>query len=416
MAAGKSTRMKSAKAKVLHRICGRPMLAYVLDLVKELKAQKTIAVLGYGHKEVRGVLPPGVKVVIQKRLLGTADAVRQALPSLKGFRGTVLVLYGDTPLLRLATVKKLLKHHEANNLAATLLTAHLEKPESYGRILRDAYSGIRGIVEAKDADDYQKQIKEINTGIICFDRERLAEVIAKVKADNRKKEYYLTDTISLLYKRGYLVNCVKLEDFNEALGINSRLDLAQAIALAQQRINEEFMKQGVTLVDPRSTFISFGVTIGEDSIIYPFTVIESNVTISKRCSVGPFARLRQGTFLQDDCQVGNFIEIVRSKLSFKTRAKHFGYLGDASIGRQVNIGAGTVTANYDGSKKNVTKIGDKAFIGSDSVLVAPVTIGRGATTGAGSVVTRNTKVADNAVVVGVPAKILLKIKAKIKQR
>ena len=342
LAAGKSTRMKSEVPKVLHPLCGRPMLGYVLDLVKELSAQKTIAVLGYKHEEVRKILPPGIKAVVQKRLLGTADAVKCALPILRGFSGTVLILYGDTPLLKADTVKKLLTYHRQNNAAATLLGAHLEKPASYGRIVRDKFFSICGIVEAKDADDAQGQIKEINTGIVCFDKKALGEALSRIKANNRKKEYYLTDAIGILYKKGRLIDGVNLQDINESLGINARIDLAQAAAVMQQRINEEFMKKGVTIVDPRSTFISYGARIGQDTTIYPFTVIESGVIIGKRCSVGPFARLREGTCLKDDCLVGNFLEIVRSKISQKTLVKHFGYLGDSRIGRRVNIGAGAV--------------------------------------------------------------------------
>jgi len=408
LAAGKGTRMKSSLPKVLHPLCGRPMLDYVLDTAKALKPQHLIVVLGFGHQQVRPFISAGIDVVVQKKLCGTADAVKEALALLKGFSGSLLVLYADTPLLRVETVKKLIGYHKANNLAATLLSANLDKPQGYGRILRDAYSAVCGIVEERDASEYQKKIKEINSGIICFDVERLREVIFKIRPDNRKGEYYLTDAISLLYKKEYVIDCVKVDDANEVLGINSRLELAKAVRFIQQRINEQHMRKGVTLVDPSSIFIDWGVKIGADTVIYPFTVIESGVKIGKGCSVGPFARLRRGTSLKDNCQVGNFIEIVRSTLFSKSKAKHFGYLGDSLIGRQVNIGAGTVTANYDGQKKHKTRIGDNSFIGSDTVLVAPVVIGRGAKTGAGCVVTKNTKVGDNSVVVGVPARLLRK--------
>ncbi len=408
LAAGKGERMKSSLPKVLHPLCSLPMLGYVLDLVSELKIKKFSVVLGYGHKQVKEFLKPGTKTVIQKKLLGTADAVKQVLPSLKSFHGAVLVLYGDNPLLKKETTEKLIKHHIENKSAATLLTAKTEKPFGYGRILRDKYASICGIAEEKDVDDFQKEIKEINTGIVCFDKDKLAGSLKYVKPNNIKKEYYLTDVIGILYKNGDLVDSVELPDINEALGINSRAELAQANKIMQRRIQDVLMKNGVTIVDPDTTFISYGVEIGQDTTIYPFTVIEKDVKIGFQCFIGPFAHLRPGTRLDNNVSVGNFIEIARSRLAGKTRAKHFGYIGDSKIGRSVNIGAGTVTANYDGKTKNRTQIGDRAFIGSDTILVAPVKIGKGAKTGAGSVVTRGKNVADNTVVVGVPAKPLKK--------
>jgi bifunctional UDP-N-acetylglucosamine pyrophosphorylase/glucosamine-1-phosphate N-acetyltransferase len=411
LAAGKGERMKSSLPKVLHPLCGRPMLNYLLDLVEDLKIKKVTLVLGHKHQEARKILKPGIKVVLQKRLLGTADAVKEALPTLKSFQGTVLILYADNPLLKKETIKKLLDYHRENNSDATLLTAHSDKPSGYGRILRDKYASICGIVEEKDADDFQKSIKEINTGIICFNKERLSLGLRYVRPNNRKKEYYLTDVIGILYKRGGLIDSVRISDINEGLGINSRADLARASKIMQQRVNEEFMQKGITLVDPETTFISYGTKIGEDTTIYPFTVIERNVKIGKRCLVGPFAHLRDGSHLEDDVVVGNFVEIARSKLSAKTLVKHFGYLGDSIIGRQVNIGAGTVTANFDGKKKNVTVIKDKAFIGSDTVFIAPVEVGEAAKTGAGSVVARHKNIPDGVTVVGVPAKPISKFRS-----
>ena len=412
LAAGKSTRMKSGLPKVLHPLCGRPMLSYVLDLVDALKIKKVIVILGHKHQGVRILLKPGIKVAIQKRLLGTADALKTALPLVRNFKGTVLVLYADNPLLKKGTIKRLLEHHIKNNSNATLLTAKTDKPTGYGRILRDKYASIFGIVEEEDADDFQKDIQEINTGIVCFNKDKLVEALKYVRPNNRKKEYYLTDTIGILYKKGCLIDSVKITDINEALGINSRQDLAQANSIMQDRINAGLMQKGVTIVDPNSTFISYGTQIGKDSTIYPFTVIERDVKIGRRCFIGPFAHLREGSRLQDDIVIGNFVEIVRSKLSHKTIVKHFGYLGDSRIGHSVNIGAGTVTANFDGRKKNITVIKDKAFIGSDTVLVAPVRIGESAKTGAGAVVTKNKDVAAKAVVVGMPARPLKKVREK----
>jgi len=396
--------MKSDIPKVLHPICGRPMLGYVLDLVKDLKIKKTVCVLGYKHTEVKKLLNPGIKVVIQKRLQGTADAVKGAQGILRNFKGTILVLYADNPLLKKETILKLLKYHIQNNLDATLLTAKVEKPSGYGRVLRDKYSSICGIVEEKDANDFQKDIKEINTGIICFKKEALASSLKSVRPNNRKREYYLTDIISILYKKGALVDGVRLLDINEALGINSRSDLARANAIMQKRINEDLMQKGVTILDPDSTFISYGTKIGRDTTIYPFTVIGRDVKIGRNCSIGPFTHLREGTELGDDVVAGNFSEVVRSKISSQTIAKHFCYIGDSRIGRRVNIGAGTVTANFDGKKKNITAIDDGASIGSDTVLVAPVKIGKNAVTGAGSVVVKDVR--KNTTVAGVPAKVL----------
>lgn len=406
LAAGKSTRMKSETPKVLHHICGRPVLSYVLDTVKELKADKVVAVLGYKHEEVSKILPKGVKAVIQHKLIGTADAVKTALAVLRGFRGTVLVLYGDTPLLKKDTINKLLKYHNENSMDATLLIAQLEKPAGYGRVLRDEYTSVCGIKEDKDADDFEKDIKEINTGIICFNKQSLSSVLGRIRPNNRKKEYYLTDAVTLLYNGGKLVDGIKIADINEALGINSRVELAKANGIMQARINERLMLEGVSIVDPSSAFISYGTKIGRDTVIYPFTAIESNVKIGKRCFVGPFAHLREGTVLEDDVVIGNFFEAVRARVGAGTWAKHFSYLGDAKIGRKVNIGAGTVIANFDGKNKHFTAIKDKAMIGSDTVLVAPVTVGKGSMTGAGSIVTRD--VADNTVVAGVPARALRK--------
>ena len=406
LAAGKSTRMKSEMPKVLHKLCGRPMLGYVLDLVASLKPRQVVAVLGYKQELVRKIIPKGVKIVIQKKLVGTADAVKVGLSVLKGFQGTVLVLYGDNPLLKKDTLKKLLDYHTENNVDATLLTAQLNKPSGYGRIIRDKYFSICRIVEEKDADEVQKDIKEINTGIIAFRKKSLANNLKYIRPNNRKKEYYLTDLISILAQKDYLVDGLKAEDVQEALGINTRAELAKANSIMQKRINELFMLDGVTIIDPKSTFINFGTKIGQDTVIYPFTVIESDVKIGKRCLVGPFAHLREAVQLADDVTAGNFIEMVRAKIGTKTFIKHFSYIGDSSVGSCVNIGAGTVTANFDGLKKNYTFIKDKVSIGSDTIIVAPVKIGRSAITGAGAVVTKN--IPDNAIVAGIPARILKK--------
>lgn len=406
LAAGKGERMKSDIPKVLHKICGRPMIGYVLDLVKSLRPRQSVIVLGYKQEVVRKEITAGVKVAVQDRLIGTADAVKVALKELRGFKGTVLVLYGDTPLLKKDTVDKLIKYHTENNVDATLLTAELKKPDGYGRILRDKYFSVSSIVEEKDADDFEKDIKEINTGIICFNKVSLENALKKVTANNKKKEYYLTDVIKILYAQGKLVDGIKITDINEVMGINSRVELAKANSIMQTRINEKLMFSGVSIIDPATTFINYGTKIGKDTLIYPFTVIESDVKIGKRCFVGPSAHLREGTRISDDVILGNFIEIVRATIGKNTFAKHFCYIADSKVGNAVNIGAGAVTANFDGINKHNTLIKDGAFIGSDTIIVAPVKIGKGSKTGAGSVVIKS--VSDKNTVVGVPARILNK--------
>ena len=408
LAAGKGTRMKSQTPKVLHTLCGRPMLMFSLDLVKKLKSRKVVAVLGHKHQEVSKLIPRGVDIVVQKDLLGSADAVKQAQRALSGFRGTVLVLYGDNPLLKEETIKKLLKYHDDNSLDATILTAEVAKPDGYGRIVRDKLGSITGITEDKDADAYVKAIKEINTGIVCFDKSKLFSALKQVRPDNSKKEYYLTDVIGILSRAGSLIEAVRLNDIDESLGVNSRKDLAKANRIMNRRILDDLMESGVTIVDPETTFVNWGVKIGCDSIIYPFTVIEKGARIGKFCSLGPFCHVREGVTIDDKAIIGNFIEIVRSRFGGNSIAKHFCYLGDSRIGKNVNIGAGVVTANFDGTHKNPTRIKDNAFIGSDTVLVAPAYVGKGAVTGAGSVLPKNTRVQDKTIVVGVPARPLNK--------
>ncbi len=406
LAAGYGKRMKSDLPKALHELCGRPILNYVLDLASQLKPKKIVAVLGHKQELVRKILPQGVEVAIQKKLNGTAGAVSVGMSKLGGFNGTVLILCTDMPLLTKAAIDKLIAFHNANLPAATVLFAQVKDSTGYGRILRDKYFSVSGIIEEKDANEYQKNIKEINTGIYCFNKAQLSSALKKTKADNANREHYLTDCIGILYKSGALVEGVALADADQALGINSRLDLAKANAIMQKRINRKLMESGVTIIDPASAFINYATEIGQDTVIYPFTVVEKNVKIGKRCQIGPFIHLREGTRLEDEVIAGNFLEVTRSKLGSKTIIKHFAYLGDAVVGRNANIGAGTVTANFDCGKKYSTSIGDNAFIGSDTVLVAPAKIGKHAKTGAGTVVLKNKKVPDGAVVVGVPARIL----------
>jgi len=404
LAAGKGKRMKSMLPKVLHPLCERPMLDYVLDLVDELKIRRKILVLGQNYEIIKKHIKRKIEIVIQKIPKGTADAVKATEEKLKGFKGDVLILYGDHPLFRKETIKKLIDHHQKNNLDLTLLCAHFRKPSGYGRIIRDKRGCICKVLEEDKLNEYQKQIKEINLGVFCFNKESLFSVLKDIKPNNAQKEYYLTDTVELLYKRNALIDAIKIEEVDEAMGINSYADLTRANRIMQERIIQSLFSKGVKIVDPKTTFIAYDCKIGEGTVIYPFTIIEKNVKIGKNCSLGPFIHLRPNVIIEDNVVLGNFLEVVRSRIGEKTLAKHFCYLGDARVGEGVNIGAGTVTANFDGKKKNITTIKDKAFIGSDTILIAPVKVGKSAITAAGSVVVHNHNVADGQLVMGVPAR------------
>lgn len=408
LAAGRGTRMKSQTPKVLQPICGEPMLGYVLDLAKGLKLSHTLVVVGHQRELLQPLLDEyRTKAIHQDRPLGTADAVRRTQNALKKFSGNILILYADQPLLKKDTLKKLIQKHIESSASITILTAHMQDPSGYGRIIRDNYARITAIVEEGEAADEQKRISEINTGIICFKKEALFKAIAKIKPNNVKKEYYLTDAVKIMAQEGLTVESFCLtDDAGQSRGINSRADLAQAQNIMRQRILDYFMAEGVSIVSPDATFIDKDCAIGQDTIIYPFTVIEKGVKIGKFCSIGPFCHLRPGTIIEDRVTIGNFTEVVRSRIAEDTFMKHFSYLGDTVSGKKVNIGCGTVVANFDGKNKQKTVIGDGALIGSDTVLRAPVKIGRYAVTGAGSVVTKDVK--SGEVVAGVPARPLKK--------
>ena len=406
LAAGEGTRMKSELPKVLHVICGRPMLAYALDLAASAGVQQPIVILGHGAELVKPHLPKEAKVVIQTKQLGTGDAVAAAKKLLSG-TGTVLILYADTPLLRRTTVQKLIETHFKTGATCSLLTAHLADPTGYGRIARNETGQIVGIIEEAEANAAQRAIREINIGPLVCSTAALLEALAAAKPSTSKKELYLTDIISHIARQeGTKIQSSRVEEIAESLGINSRAELARAIGVIRQRIVDAHLHNGVTIEDPATTFIDHGVTIGHDTVVHPYTVIETGVAIGKRCSIGPFARLRSGVSVAEDARVGNFVELVRTKVGARTRIGHVAYLGDAVIEEQVNIGAGTITANYDGAQKHQTHIGKGAFIGSDTVLIAPVKVGAGAVTGAGSVLTKQHDVPAKGVVVGVPARAL----------
>lgn len=407
LAAGSGARMKSELPKVLHPVCGRPMIAYALDLAAATGGKQPIVVLGGETADaVKPYLPKDAVVVVQKMPLGTGDAVLAAKRQV-GASGDILILYADTLLIRRTTIQRLIESHYKSSAICTLLTAHLADPSGYGRVVRDPAGTIAGIVEETDANALQRAIREINVGPLCLKAQPLFEALANVKPSAVKKEWYLTQAVALLGAReGAKFQTARVEEASEALGVNSRADLVRATGVIRQRIVDAHLHNGVTIVDPATTYIDHGVTIGHDTVIQPCTVIETGVSIGKRCSIGPFARLRTGVSVSDDVRIGNFAELVRTKVGQRVRINHMSYLGDATIEDEVNIGAGSITANYDGKQKLPTVIGKGAFIGSDTILIAPVKIGAGAVTGAGSVVPKSHDVPPRGVVVGVPARAL----------
>ena len=404
LAAGKGTRMKSGTPKVLHKILGKEIIHYVLDSVKDAGLSESIVIAGYGSDMLKNIVKDA-DIVVQKELLGSGDAVKSAGKALKNYSGDVLVVCGDTPLVRPETIKGLIAKHKSSGASVTILTAKLNDPTGYGRIARDDDGRISGIVEQEKANLYEEVINEINVGTYCFKTGELLEALEAVKPDNIKKEIFLTDTIAIFKSKGRIVESYLTEDADEAIGVNTRKDMALSTTILKNRIAEKLMLEGVTIQDPLSTVIYPGVKIGRDTTIYSNTVIESDVKIGSNCSIGPFARLRPHVEIGDNVEVGNFVELNRSKIGDDTKIKHHTYLGDAVVGRRVNIGAGTITANYDGKVKSRTVIEDGAFIGVGAILIAPVTIGSRATVGAGSVVPKNHDVTKGATVMGVPARI-----------
>ena len=411
LAAGKGTRMISEIPKVMHPICGKPMLQYVLDIARDAGSLKTYVVVGHKSQWVKGYLPKDCVAVEQPKLLGTADAVRRVENRLRGFRGDVLILCGDTPLLKKGIIKDLLRKHKNSKAAGTFLTTVVHDPFGYGRVIRDEKKNVAAIREEKDAVGYEKDIAEINVGVYCFQSRELFGALKEIKLNAKKREFYLTDIIELFAQKNLVIKTIETEDAAEGQGINTREDLARAEALMRQRILKDFMLQGVTIIDPSTTFIDENVKIGVDTVVQPFTYIEKDVRIGHHCRIGPFARLRMGTRLGNHVEIGNFTEVSRAKVGDKTLMKHFSFIGDALVGPRVNIGAGVITANFDGKDKNTTRIAANSFIGSNTVLVAPVKIGKRVMVGAGSVVTRGRTIPDNSVVYGVPAKIVSRVQS-----
>ncbi len=408
LAAGKGTRMKSETPKVLHPVAGRAIIQYVLDVARGVRSLTNYVVVGHGAAKVKQSVGDTVTYVLQDKLLGTADAVNRCAAYFKNYSGTVLILCGDTPLLSSEVVRELVRKHTQAKASASILTAEINNPQGYGRMVRDAAGDLMAIREQKDASVEEDKIKEINVGVYCFNSKDLFDALTKVKLNPNKKEFYLTDVVELLLAAGKRVGTLTTSDETVAFGVNSREDLAQAEAVIRQRILKMHMVQGVSIVDPTTTYIEANVKIGQDTVINPCSFIYAGVKIGRNCQIGPMARIRPGSKIGDGTQIGNFTEVSRTTIGNNSMMKHFSFLGDAQVGGNVNIGAGAITANYDGKNKNISKIGDGAFIGSDAVLVAPVVIGKKAMIGAGSLVTRGKNIPAGSLALGAPARVIRK--------
>lgn len=427
MAAGKSTRMKSATPKVLHPVAGRPIIDSIIQAAREgCGVADTIAIVGHAADRVREHLTNrwqgSVRYAVQEPQHGTGHAIMQAAPLLKDFEGDVLTLAGDTPLVSAEVLRLLLEHHRATGATATALTAVMEDPGAYGRMLRAEHGGVTGIVEARDATEEQLAIREINTSIYVFRARPLFRALSELRPENAQGEYYLTDVIALLAREGEKVEAVVSPDPAVVMGVNTRLELAEAGEILRARKLRALMLDGVTVVDPRNTYVDLEVSVGRDTTLHPGTILQGATTIGEDCvigpfsqvvdsrfgngvhflqsvsvlseiqdgaRVGPFASLRAGTSLKADARAGSFVEVKNSTLGEGAKVAHLSYIGDSTVGKGANIGGGTITCNYDGRVKHTTTIGENTFIGSNNTLVAPVTVGDGAYTAAGSAITED---------------------------
>jgi len=442
LAAGQGTRMKSNLPKVLHPLAGRPMVLHAIDLARAVSPEKPVLVVGHGAGQVQAIVGDEAHFVLQEPQLGTGHAVQQAESLLRFQTDLVLVFYADMPLLRPETLRALVETQMSNPGPLTMLTVLADDPRGFGRILRNSNGSVVAIIEEAQATPEQKAIRELNAGAYCFRADWLWEALKRVPL-SPKGEYYLTDTVGLAAADGLDVCALTLEDSQEAIGINTRLHLAEAEAILRRRINERHMLSGVTIIDPLSTYIEAEVQIGRDTVIWPNTYLQGKTVIGESCVIGPnsivrdthigntckvlmsvlegalvedevemgpFARLRKGAHLCKGVHMGNFGEVKDSTLGPGTKMGHFSYIGNATVGPNVNIGAGTITCNHDGVRKHPTEIGEQAFIGSDTMLVAPVKIGARARTGAGAVVTKN--VPDDTLAVGVPARVIKRLERR----
>ncbi len=446
LAAGQGTRMKSSLPKVLHPLCGKPLVWHALEALKQAATEKPVVVIGHGADEVKQYLGDSADCVLQEPQLGTGHAALQAESLLKHKTDLVIVTYADMPLLRGETFARLVETQRLNPGPFSLITVFADDPHGFGRILRNADGTVQAIVEEYVATPEQQRIKELNVGAYCFNADWLWDALHRIPKNEKKGEYYLTDVVELAVKDNLPVQAVVHDDFSETIGINTRVHLAEAEAAMRMRINREHMLNGVSMTDPSSTYIDAGVKIGKDTTLMPNTYLhgateigEGNVIgpntiirdskIGNRCKVlasvlegaileddvdmGPFARLRKGAHLKSHVHMGNFGEVKDSTLEEGVKMGHFSYIGNAKIGANTNIGAGTVTANYDGENKLPTEIGEDVFIGVDTMLVAPLKLGDGARTGAGAIVTKN--VAEDTLVVGMPARPIKKVERKKKK-
>ncbi|MBP2645538.1 MAG: Bifunctional protein glmU [Firmicutes bacterium] len=422
LAAGKGTRMKSALPKVLHEVGGKPMVNHVLESAKASGAIRNILVIGFGKEKVREVIGNEAEYAVQEEQLGTGHAVLTAQELLADYTGTVMVLCGDTPLLEDRVLAKLLQEHQSAGASATVLTAMMPDPTGYGRVIRDGKGRVRKIVEQKDASPEELLVREINTGIYCFESKALFASLNGITCDNAQGEYYLTDVIGMLVGKEEKVWAVTADDHQQTMGVNSRAQMAEAESILRKRKLARLMDDGVTIMDPNSTFIDGEVSIAPDVVIYPFTwlegktsigtgsvigpnvrltdtVVGENVTmhftyghecqVGDSVTVGPYVHLRPGTVLAERVKIGNFVEVKNTNVGIGSKIPHLSYVGDTDMGAGVNIGSGTITVNYDGTHKHRTIIEDNAFIGCNSNLVAPVTVGQGAYIAAGSTITKD---------------------------
>lgn len=390
LAAGASSRMNTKLPKVLHEVCGRPMLSYVLDACRAAGVEKIYAIVGYGSDRVKSYFADAKDItwVEQTEQKGTAHAVLCCKEYLKDFAGETLVLCGDMPLIQTETIKTLIEKHESEHSATTLATAVLDDATGYGRIVRDAYGNIQGIVEHSDCTKEQLAIKEINPSYYLFNNKVLFDALAKVKPNNVKNEYYITDALAIIIASGKKVIAITAVKPEDAMGVNSRVQLSEASEIMQWRIQRRLMDSGVTIVDPDTTWIDSRAKIGQDTQIEPFTYIHGEVKIGRNCRIGPFAYLREGTVIEDDVVLGVFTEVKNSILHEGVRARHHSYLGDTNVGKNVNIGAGSLIANFDGRNINKTSIGDNSFIGSGAILIAPIELKEGSDVKPGTVVSK----------------------------
>ncbi|HOE68580.1 MAG TPA: NTP transferase domain-containing protein [Candidatus Omnitrophota bacterium] len=410
LAAGKGTRMRTELPKVLHTAFGKPVLGYVLDTLAAAGIRKPLVVVGYKAGLVKSFLKNyDARPVLQTEQKGTGHAVMMTRSLLKGSKGPVLIWPGDMPLVETGTIERFVAANARSRAHASVLSSVVECPKGYGRIVREDGKFV-AIREELDATDRERSLREVNTGIYLFDRELLFRALARIGSNNRKNEYYLTDTIEVLREEGCKVEAFPFAAAAEGTGINSQKDLATVTERINQREIERHMERGVTFVSPARTFVAPGVVIGAGTVVNPWCWVETGVTIGKNCKIGPFAKFRPGTKVGDGSEIGSFVEVNRSTVGKGVCAKHLSYLGDAVIGDGVNIGAGAITANYDGKNKHVTKIGKNALIGSNTVLVAPLVVPERVKTGAGAVVTRGTRMKKGGVVVGIPARQISKKK------